>query len=93
MCRGCTIGKLDEYLSILAKHQGIVRAAEAMISDYGSQALAKATKRAQELRSEGFESLANIWDLICKVIKDQPDSDDKPEAYKSALERNVFLSE
>ncbi len=74
-------------------HQGIVRTAEEMINDYGSQALAKATKRAQELRSEGFESLANIWDLICEVIKDQPDSDDKPEAYKSALERNVFLSE
>ena len=74
-------------------HQAIVRAAEEMISDYGSQALAKAKKRAQELRSEGFESVANVWDLICEVIKDQQDPDDKPEAYKSALKRNVFLSE
>jgi hypothetical protein len=64
-----------------------------MISDYGSQALAKARKRAQELRSEGFDSVANTWDLICEVIRDQQDSDNKPEAYKSALERNVFLSE
>ena len=31
-------------------HQAIVRAAEEMISDYGSQALAKAKKRAQELK-------------------------------------------
>ena len=74
-------------------HQSIVRAAEAMISDYGSQALPKAKNRAQELRSVGFESVANAWDLICEVIKDQQDSDDKPEAYKSALKMNVFLSE
>lgn len=74
-------------------HQGIVRAAEEMIGDYGHEALAKARKRAQELRSEGFESVANTWDLICEVIKDQQDSDQKPEAYKSALKRNVFLSE
>ncbi len=74
-------------------HQGIVRAAEEMISDYGSQALAKARKRAQELRSEGFDSVANTWDLICEVIKDQLDSDDKPEAYVTALKMNVFLSE
>ena len=74
-------------------HQGIVRAAEEMISDYGSQALANATKLAQELRSEGFESVANTWDLICEVIKNQQGSDDKSEAYKGALERNVFLSE
>ena len=50
-----------------------------MISDYGLEALAKARKRAQELRSEGFESVANTWDLICEVIKDQQDSNDKPE--------------
>ncbi len=74
-------------------NQGIVRAAEEMISDYGLEALAKARKRAQEMRSEGFESVANTWDLICEVIKDQQDSNDKPEAYKNALHRNVFLSE
>ncbi len=74
-------------------HQGIVRAGEKMISDYGSQALTETTKCAQEMRSEGFESVANTWDLICEVIKNQQGSDDKSEAYKGALERNVFLSE
>ncbi len=73
--------------------EGIVRAGEVMIDDYGAQALAKAMERAQELRSEGFESIANTWDLIYEVIKDQQDSNDKPEAYKSALKMNVFLSE
>jgi hypothetical protein len=64
-----------------------------MISDYGHEALAIARKRAQELRSEGFESVAKTWDLICEVIRDQEDSGDKPEVYKSALKHNVFLSE
>ena len=64
-----------------------------MISDYGSQALTTAKNRAQELRSEGFDSVANAWDLICEVIRDQQDSDGKPEAYKSALKSNVILSE
>ena len=50
--------------------EGIVRAAEVMIDDYGAQALAKAMERAQELRSEGFESIANTWDLICQAIED-----------------------
>ena len=74
-------------------HQGIVRAAEEMINDYGPEALHKATERAQELRSEGFDTIANTWALICEVIKDQQDSDQTPDAYKSALRSNVFLSE
>ena len=74
-------------------HQGIVRAAEEMINDYGSEALQKATERAQELRSEGFDTIANTWALICEVIKDQQDSDQSADAYKSALQSNVFLSE
>lgn len=64
-----------------------------MIRNYGSQALAEARKRVQNVRSEGFESVANTWALICKVIKDQQDSNDKPEAYNSALNSNVILSE
>ena len=74
-------------------HQGIVRAAEEMISDYGTQALAKAEKRARELRSEGFDSVANTWNLIGEAIRNRQRLDDKPEQYKGALERNVFLSE
>ncbi len=50
-----------------------------MISDYGLEALAIARKRSQELKSAGFEPIANTWDLICEVIKDQQDSNDKPE--------------
>ena len=64
-----------------------------MITEFGEEALAKAKKRAQKLRSEGFESVASTWDLICEVIRDQQNSGDKPQAYKSALQGNIFLSE
>ncbi|MDX1402365.1 MAG: hypothetical protein R3245_10615 [Kiloniellales bacterium] len=79
--------------SLPIDHQGIVRAAEEMITEFGEEALAKAKKRAQKLRSEGFESVASTWDLICEVIRDQQNSGDKPQAYKSALQSNIFLSE
>lgn len=53
--------------------KGIVRAAEGMIDSYGSQALTKAMERAQEMRAEGFESVANTWYLICQAIEDRQD--------------------
>lgn len=64
-----------------------------MIKDFGQDALAKATERSQELRAEGFDSIANTWDLICEVIRDQQASIKRPEDYKSALSKNVILSE
>ena len=48
----------------------IERAARLMIDDYGSDALAKAMDRAYELRREGYESVANMWYLICAAIDD-----------------------
>ncbi len=60
---------------------GIHRAAEEMIAEHGPEALAKARKRAQTVRSEGFESLAKTWDLICAVIRDVDDSKHSPEVY------------
>jgi hypothetical protein len=44
-----------------------------MIAEYGPEALAEAKERAQDLRSEGFESVAKTWDLICAVIQDVDD--------------------
>jgi hypothetical protein len=64
---------------------GIYRAAEEMIGEHGPEALAEAKKRAQTLRSEGFESIAKTWELICAVIQDVDDSKHSPEAYKRAL--------
>ena len=61
-------------------HLGIARAAEEMIKDHGSEAFAKASKRAQELRVEGFESVANTWDLICEAIEDRQRSKAAREA-------------
>ncbi len=62
---------------------GIHRAAEEdEKTDHGPEALAEAKKRAQAVRSEGFESLAKTWDLICAIIRDLDDSKHSPEAYK-----------
>ena len=72
---------------------GIHRAAEEMITEYGSEALAEAKKRAQAVRSEGFESLAKTWDLICAAILDLDDSKHSPGAYKKARGQIVLLSE
>ncbi len=72
---------------------GIYRAAEEMIAEHGPEALAKAKTRAQTLRSEGFDSLAKTWDLICAVIRDLDDSEHSPEAYKRALGQFVLRSE
>ncbi len=63
----------------------IHRAAEEMIAELGPEALAKAKKRAQSTRSEGFESLAKTWDLICAGIRDLDDSKHSSEAHKRAL--------
>jgi hypothetical protein len=52
-----------------------------MIGEHGPEALAEAKKRAQTLRSEGFESIAKTWDLICAVVRDLDGSEPHPEAY------------
>jgi len=64
---------------------GIHRAAEEMIAEYGPDALTTAKKRVLVLRAEGFESLAKTWDLIYAVLQDEDDSKHRPEAYKRAL--------
>ncbi len=46
----------------------IVRAAEEMIAEYGGEAITKADERFKELQSEGFESVAQTWEMICEAI-------------------------
>ncbi len=71
----------------------IARAAEEMIAEYGSEALAKADERVKKLQSEGFDSIAGTWEFIREVIKDLQESGGKMGGYKSALKKGVFLSE
>ncbi len=71
----------------------IARAAEEMIAEYGSKALTKADERVKALQSEGFDSIAGTWELICEVIKDLQESDDPMDGYKNALNKGVFLSQ
>jgi hypothetical protein len=53
---------------------GIHRAAERMILDYGTEALARAERRARRLQQQELDALAEIWDLISAVIRDLDDS-------------------
>ena len=71
----------------------IHRAAEEMIAEHGPEALARAEERARTVRSEGFESLAKTWDLICAVIRDVNDTQQAPEANNQARGRSSLLSE
>ena len=39
-----------------------------MIAEYGGAALTKADERFKELQSEGFDSVAQTWEMICEAI-------------------------
>ncbi len=71
----------------------IARAAEEMIAEYGNGALTKADERVKELQSEGFDSVAQTWEMIREAIKDVQKPDDKIRGYENALKKGVFLSE
>lgn len=53
----------------LLDHDRYTRAAEAMIANYGRQALAEAARRADTMRSSGCDTTADTWDCICKIIR------------------------
>ncbi len=55
----------------------IALAAEDMIREHGDEALSNADDRIKKLNSDGFESVANTWELIREVIKDKQESDNK----------------
>ncbi len=40
-----------------------------MISEYGVAALTEADERFKELQSEGFDSVAQTWEMICEAIE------------------------
>jgi hypothetical protein len=53
----------------------IAHAAEDMIREHGDEALTNADDRIKKLNSDGFESVANTWELIREVIKDKQEPD------------------
>ena len=53
---------------------GIHRAAEKMIRDYGPEAWTRARRRAQRLEAQELDALAEIWDLIAAVVRDLEES-------------------
>ena len=59
----------------------IAHAAEDVIREHGDEALTNADDRVKKLNSDGFESVANTWELIREVIKDEQESDNKIRGY------------
>ncbi len=54
----------------------IARAAEAMIAEYGDEALSNADDQINALKSEDFNLIAKTWELIREVIKDVMNRED-----------------
>lgn len=71
----------------------IVRAAKEMMAAYGDEALSKIDTWTKGYRAEGFNSIAQRWELIREVIKDLQAKDDKMHGYNNALMKGVSLSE
>ena len=67
--------------------QSIARAADEMIRDYGSEAWPAAKQRAQDLRQEGFESVAGAWDRIADAIEHRHG---QSEGYQLARKTNLI---
>ena len=59
----------------------IAHAAQDVIREHGDKALTNADDRIKKLNSDGFESVANTWELIREVIKDNQESDNKIRGY------------
>ncbi len=55
----------------------IADAAEDMIRVHGDEALTIADDRIKKLNSEGFQSVANTWELIREAIENEQASDNK----------------
>ena len=55
----------------LLDNDRLIRAATAMISSFGIQASAEASKRAEDMRLSGCYPTAATWDEISKIIKRQ----------------------
>ncbi len=53
----------------LLDHYRITRAAEAMISNHGKDALAEADRRVQTMRSAGCVAAAANWGHVCDIIQ------------------------
>ncbi len=70
------------------------RSAERLIAEFGDTAWAKAEERAHAMRSEGFESMAESWELIREAIGEiQQGSAQQIDGYWAALSKGVSLSE
>ena len=71
----------------------IIRAAEGMISNHGSEALTVANRRAHNLRSQGLKSTCATWVLVSQAIKDLQVTDPKMKGVYSRSREKSFSFE
>ena len=71
----------------------IIRAAEGMISNHGSNALAESNRRAHCLRSEGLEPFAETWECISQAINHLQVTDPKMKGVHSRSREKSFSFE
>lgn len=69
------------------------QAAKEMIAAYGTEASGKIDGWKDGYRAEGFESIAQRWELIRELVRDLQSREELVEGYNSALIKGVSLSE
>lgn len=80
--------------SALMSDVDLKRSAETLIAEFGDTAWAEAEARAQAMRSEGFESMAETWELVREAIGEiQQGNAQRIDGYRAALSKGVLLSE
>lgn len=72
----------------MSEHQ-IREAAEETFQKHGADSLKIVSERISILRSEGFHSFADAWELVQEEIMNRNGAD----SYRDALNKNVTLSE
>jgi hypothetical protein len=77
---------------IIDRHQ-IIRAAEGMISNHGSDALAVANKRAHHLRFQGLDATSTTWVLVGQAIEDLQVTDPNVKGVHSRSREECFAFE
>ncbi len=80
---------MTKITHLFLSHEQIRRAAEEMLEKHGDGSLGVVTEQIGILRSEGFDSFADHWQMVYDELARMKGT----EGYSDALSRYVTLSE
>ena len=80
---------MTKVTHLFLSDEQIRRAAEEMLEKHGDGSLSVVTEQIGILRSEGYDSFADHWQMVYEEIARLKDT----EGYRNALSRYVTLSE